>query len=268
MTQKTPIGEDDLQAFLDGRLSPARMPALRAYLAEHPEVAGRLDIERQQRALLRERLSFKAGEPIPARLRVASLRERRRPSITVFTRVAAIAAWIVTGGVAGWGIAKISGMQQETMSASAAAEVKDAMAAHRVFAVETVHPVEVKAEEGAHLTQWLSKRVGRQLISPELKNLGFRLMGGRVIPSEEGVAAQFMYDDDKEARLTIYVTASDAQDTESLYKQAGSLSSLIWIKNGLAVVVTAPLKRDRLSQICDTIRSQFDGGKASPKDLL
>jgi anti-sigma factor RsiW len=44
----------------------------------------------------------------------------------------------------------------------------DAIAAHRTFSVETRHPVEVGANEEAHLVQWLSKGLGHRLIVPDL----------------------------------------------------------------------------------------------------
>jgi hypothetical protein len=36
----------------------------------------------------------------------------------------------------------------------------------------------------AHLIQWLSKRLGRQLIAPDLTAGGFQLMGGRLLPAD------------------------------------------------------------------------------------
>ena len=45
--------------------------------------------------------------------------------------------------------------------------------------------------------QWLSKRLGRPLVVPDLAAVGFRLMGGRLLPAEDGPAAQFMYETGK-----------------------------------------------------------------------
>ncbi len=81
MTDERPIGEDDLQAYLDGRLVPGRLRAVETYLAESPAAASRVAVEAEQRQALRDRLAFKAAEPIPARLRVAHLVEAgRRPA--------------------------------------------------------------------------------------------------------------------------------------------------------------------------------------------
>ena len=64
-----PIGEDDLQAYVDGRLAPDRAAEVAAYLGERPELEARLAAYRAQSEALRERLRPVAQAPIPARLR-------------------------------------------------------------------------------------------------------------------------------------------------------------------------------------------------------
>jgi anti-sigma factor RsiW len=63
--------------------------------------------------------------------------------------------------------------------------------------------VEVDAGQEAHLVQWLSKRLGRQLVVPDLASAGFRLMGGRLLSAEDGPAVQFMYENGNGERLTL-----------------------------------------------------------------
>ena len=70
--EDVPIGEDELQAFVDERLDGPRRDAVEAHLARHPELRERIAAERRQRASLRAQLQGKAAEPIPARLRIAT----------------------------------------------------------------------------------------------------------------------------------------------------------------------------------------------------
>ena len=96
------IGEDELQAFVDERLDGQRREAVEAHLANHPELAERVALERRQRAILRGRLEAKFAEPIPARLRIANLRTARRGFRTRgWTAAAAAVALFVTGVTAG-----------------------------------------------------------------------------------------------------------------------------------------------------------------------
>ena len=70
----------------------------------------------------------------------------------------------------------------------------NAIAAHRIYVSERLHPVEVPAEQEAHLVQWLSRRVGKPLTAPNLKPQGYRLIGGRLLPAGGEAAALFMYE--------------------------------------------------------------------------
>ena len=81
-----PIGEDDLQAFVDDRLSEARRAQVEAYLAEHPEIRDQLAIDRGYRGSLRTQLAGKFDEPIPTRLRIATIRSARRAARMVAIR--------------------------------------------------------------------------------------------------------------------------------------------------------------------------------------
>ena len=52
--------------------------------------------------------------------------------------------------------------------------------------VEVRHPVEVPGSERAHMTQWLSKRLGSELRVPDLQSIGLKLVGGRLLPGPTG----------------------------------------------------------------------------------
>ena len=77
--------------------------------------------------------------------------------------------------------------------------------AHAVYTPEVRHPVEVHADQEAHLTAWLSKRLGAPLKPPALADAGYQLVGGRLLPGATGSVAQFMYEDASHQRLTLYV---------------------------------------------------------------
>jgi anti-sigma factor RsiW len=71
----------------------------------------------------------------------------------------------------------------------------NATAVYRTFVVEVAHPVEVPALNKTHLVKWLSKRLERPLVAPNPSRFGYKLMGGRLLLSGSGAAAQRMYDD-------------------------------------------------------------------------
>jgi anti-sigma factor RsiW len=219
-----PVEEDDLHARIDGQLPRERAEEVDAYLAAHPEEQERFSKYAGQREALRATFSSQAYAPIPNRLRVAQLRRRRRRQLG---GIAAAMFLIVLGGIGSWATRDLAGpMSSMSLGAVASMITADAIAAHRTYSVEVRHPVEVDAGQEAHIVQWLSKRLGHQLIVPDLTVAGFRLMGGRLLPAEDGPAAQFMYENGTGERLTS-AAASATRPRSAITKRAASARLLV-----------------------------------------
>jgi len=262
-----PITEEDLQAWADRRLTPEDTEAVEAYFAAHPELRERWSQYAVQREDLRAAFARPDEQPIPARLRVARLMsERRRGHRRQFARIAAAVALLVVGGIGGWAARDFLPALTSSASAVLASSVfDDAIAAHRTFSVETRHPVEVGANEEAHLVQWLSKRLGHRLIVPDLSGLGFQLMGGRLLPADSGPAAWFMYEDRKGTRLSCYYLVVDAaEETEFQFREQNGISAFYWVDDGLAYAIAANAPRDQLLKVARIVYEQnsSDGAKA------
>jgi anti-sigma factor RsiW len=262
-----PIGEDDLQAWVDGRLAPEDIEAVEVYFAAHPELRERWSQYAAQKEELRAAFARAAEEPIPARLRVGRLMgARRRQRYRRFARIAAAVALLIVGGIGGWAARDLLPALTSSASALLANSVfDDAIAAHRTFSVETRHPVEVGVNEETHLVQWLSKRLGRQLIVPDLSGLGFRLMGGRLLPADNGPAAWFMYEDGKGIRLSCYYLVVDVVgETEFQFRERNGVSAFYWADDGLAYAIAANAPRDQLLKVAEIVYRQNspDGAKA------
>ena len=261
-----PIEEDDLQAWVDGRLPPEKTEAVAAHFAAHPELRERFSQYARQKDELRAAFAGPAEQPIPARLRVAGLMpERRRPRYGRLVHIAAAIALLIAGGIVGWGAHDLLPALGSSASAVLSSSVfDDAIAAHRTFSVETRHPVEVGANEEAHLVQWLSKRLGHKLIVPDLGALGFRLMGGRLLPADSGPAAWFMYEDGKGTRLSCYYLVVDsARETEFQFREQKGIGAFYWVDDGLAYAIAANAPRDVLLKIAEVIyRQNSEGAKA------
>jgi anti-sigma factor RsiW len=254
----SPIGEDDLQAYIDDRLDSARRAAVEAYLERHGEVRERVAAERRQRAALRTQLEAKFSEPIPARLRIANIQAARRRRWMRHGR-AVVAAVVIfaAGATGGWLAGRLSSSAPPVVATASIAE--GATAAYRTYVVEVVHPVEVVAAQEAHLVQWLSKRLGRPLMAPDLGRFGYKLMGGRLLPAGSGAAAQFMYDDASGKRLTVYVRAAQGTETAFRFQQEGDTATFAWIDQGFGFAVTAMASRDELLPIAEAVYRGFTG---------
>jgi len=239
-----PVEEDDLHARIDGQLPRERIEDVEAYLAAHPEEQARFSQYAQQRLALRAAFSAQASEPIPNRLRVAHLlAQQRHQGRRHLAQIAAAACLIVVG---------------------ASMITADAIAAYRTFSVEVRHPVEVDAGQEAHLVQWLSKRLGRQLVVPDLAATGFRLMGGRLLPAEDGPAAQFMYENGNGERLTLYLRTGVGGETAFRYHEEGGIGAFYWSDEGFGYAIAAKADRDLLLRVAELVYRQTspDGARA------
>jgi anti-sigma factor RsiW len=245
------IGDDELMAYVDGRLPPDRAEAVASYLAVHPEIRERLSQYVEQRQALRTAFGEGAAETIPTRLRLTRLlaerqwRRRRR-----FAEIAAAIFLIALGGVGGWTARDFVPPRASPPSALAAGAIMaDALAAHRTFAVE------VDAAQEAHLVQWLSKRLGRPLVVPDLSATGYRLMGGRLLPAGSGAAAQLMYENGSGDRLTVYVRPGVAGEA-GLYQHDKSVGAFYRADEGLGCVIVGDADRGSLSRAAERVYEQ------------
>lgn len=254
MTASIPIGDDDLQAYFDRRLPAERMAAVTAYLAAHPDQAARLARYAEHDSMLAAALQAKLEEPIPCRLRVAGIVvRRRRRRVGRMARAAAVFLVAGAAGAGGWfGHAWVG--DQDRLHAAA----ESAVAAYQTFSVEVRHPVEVRAEEGAHLQQWLSNRLRRPLVPPDLAPLGFRLIGGRVLPTAAVPAAQLMYDDGNGTRLTVYVQPLGIEGEEFRYSKQDDVRTVVWAERRMVLAITGRVPQAALMAAAQLVRDELE----------
>lgn len=237
-----PVSESDVQAFVDGRLAPARAAEVEAWLAERPEEAARAAALRQDRDALRAAYGPIAAEPLPPRIAA----EFARAGTPTWRRAAAAFLVFVLGGAAGWAL----GYFGHTDDPARRDVIRGAIGAHRVFIPEVRHPVEVGASEEAHLVAWLSKKLGKKLKAPDLSAHGFRLVGGRLLSDNGRPAALFMYENSAGLRITIYCVPEPGEgETAFRYREIDGVAAFYWIDEKLAYAVIGKVQRDKLLEV-------------------
>jgi anti-sigma factor RsiW len=247
-----PISESDLQALVDGRLPPGRAAEVEAWLAAHPEDAARIAAQRQDRDALKAAYGPIAAEPLPARLVALFERDSGR----VWRRAAAAVLIFAVGAAAGWAAGYLMRQPSEHDHPDL---VQAAIGAHRVFVPEVRHPVEVAANEEAHLVQWLSKKLGHRLKAPDLSAKGFRLVGGRLLSENGRPAALFMYENNYGQRITIHcVPEPGAGATAFLYRKVDGFSAFYWIDEKLAYAVIGSVEREKLYEVARAVYAALE----------
>lgn len=247
------ISEQELHAYADGRLDAVRRDAVEVWLADHPEMRQAVAEWRIQREQLHRAFDSVLDEPIPTRLTEAAKPVSRFP-----LGMAAAVAWLALGGAIGYqlrgAVLPFHGQQATTAMA------RQAALAHAVFSPEVRHPVEVGAAEETHLVAWLSKRLGAELKPPRLSGQGFELVGGRLLPGEAGPVAQFMYQDERGQRLTLYVQrdAQDSRDTAFRFAKEGGISVFYWLDGRFGYALSAEMERPELLHIATAVHQQLN----------
>jgi anti-sigma factor RsiW len=252
------VSEHDLQAYADGKLPEERRAAVAAWLAAHPEDAERIESYRQLAEELRSTYENVLDEPVPERLQRALRPARAR-------RFAVLAAWVVVGaalgGIGGW---QLHSMQAASVSApeAAAALARRAAVAHATYSPEVRHPVEVGADQEAHLVTWLSKRLGTQLRAPKLEGVGYSLVGGRLLPGElGGPVAHFMYQCNRGTRVTLYVRSDMAaqRSTAFRYTREGNVDVYYWVDSKLGYAISSgDISKENLLNVANAAYQQLN----------
>jgi anti-sigma factor RsiW len=249
--ESSAIAETDLHAYVDGKLAAERRGEFEILLSNNPSEQVRVRAYQEQNRLLHALFDPVLTEPLPVRWQTPMQNWR----ISAKT-VAVALAWIVVGGLLGWFL-------RGNLSSSSAKGVdfaRQAALAHAVYTPEVRHPVEVAANQEEHLVRWLSKRLGGVLKVPHLVDLGYDLVGGRLLPGDQGPVAQFMYQDQSGKRLTLYIKTDPSSERETAFRfsQQGNVAVFYWLDHRLSYALSGEMKKNDLFKVANAIYQRLN----------
>ena len=250
--QADKLDENDLHAYVDGWLDAVRRAEVEAWLANHPAEAARVADYRQQNDMMQALFNPVLNEPIPLQMYPqAQCRNFAQP-----LRYAAMVSGMVLSAILGWSLHGAEKAQTTPMLAMA----KRAALAHVVYSPEVQHPVEVGKEQEEHLVKWLSKRLGSEVKPPHLSAAGYELLGGRLLPGNQGPAAQFMYQDARGQRLTLYLSNKPADNGEAAFKyaQEGKVSVFYWIDGDKSYALSGEIEKADLLRVATVVYQELN----------
>ena len=269
------MNQDDearLHALVDGRLDPREEQEAFNRLVQDPAAEALVREWKAQRDALRGLHRQVLDEPVPSHLaRAAREVGRRGRRLDSWQRWGGLAALISIAFMLGWlANQQWGGVGPERLArARPLSEFgRQALLAHAVYSPEVRHPVEVPAAQQDHLVQWLSKRLGRPLKVPDLTAQGYELVGGRLLPGGQGARAQFMYQNARAERITLYVGAVDPAaaarpggggtgETAFRFTTQEGTSSFYWVDQGFGYALAGRLGRPELLSLAETVYRQL-----------
>ena len=250
------ITEAELQGYVDGRLEPERRVAVEAWLAARPEEAERIADYRRLAEALRGAYDPVASEALPQRFQRRQPRRWRRYGIAATW----LAVGLLIGGIAGWELRSVRPSLAPSAD-SGGVMARRAAIAHATYSPEVRHPVEVGADQEAHLVAWLSKRLGAPLRAPKLDEVGYSLVGGRLLPGDNGPVAHFMYQCNQGTRVTLYVRteASSNRETAFRYAKEGNVRVFYWVDRKLGYALSsADISKEDLFKVANAVYQQLN----------
>lgn len=252
-----PITEDDLNGYVDDALPPERRAEVFRHLEDNPDAAARVAAFRAERDLLRAALAPIAAEPLPRELDLASI-AAASPRAAPWLRWPAAAAAVLLLGCGfsgGWMMRGMGAAPGEGLSALG----QEAVMSYAVYAPDRTRPVEIGADDRTALAAWASNRLGRPVAIPDLAAAGYRFMGGRIVATEHGPAALFMYDDDKGTRLVVLARpmATDGDTPMTTAKADNGVNGYSWSDDGLGYSLVGDAAPDALHPLANEARRQI-----------
>ena len=268
--QQTPITEDEIHAYVDGSLAEHRREEIDRLLEHDEALATKISDYFSLNSMFHDRYDRVLSEPVPQRL-LPPERKRWRDAAN-WPQFAGMAAALVIGvgiGVGGLmgnvgGRALVpgsgGGVHVERASFTPGEQfARQSAVAHVMYAPEVMRPVEVGADREQELVTWVSKRLGTDVRPPILTRVGFELMGGRLLPGDDGPVAQFMYHDAKGERITLCISHRKISSDTTAFKlyQDGSVNVFYWIDGDFGYAVSGAIDRKVLLELSHDVYSQL-----------
>lgn len=270
------VTDDELHAYVDGQLAPERRLFVERWLADDPDAARRAEDYRAQAALLHELFDPVLREPAsgPVEELTGKLRGHMPGNDNAapwharsWVRMAAAVMLIIGGAGGGWlgrGAVDQSPVVQQRQTLQTFAE--EATQAHRFYTSDERFQVELGADNQDELNSWLSKRVGRDVFGPDLGKVGLRLIGGRSLPTELGAGAQYMYVNEANKRVTLFVGAPRSGNPAKFgFSQNGDVATIYWVEGPLAYALAGRMSKEDLLRVAEAVYNDVKAGPRRPE---
>ena len=271
--QLTPIGEEELHAYVDGTLSDERRAQVERALEQNPELAARVSDYFSLNNLFHDRYDRVLSEPVPKRLQPSA--PRRSRIAANWPQFAGMAAALVLGIGIGVGthmgqdviaplVADRSASHSDMRAVSADGTetfARQAALAHVVYMPAIDRPTEMTADHEQDFVQWLANRLGTNVHPPMLSKSGFALSGGRLLPGADGPTAQFMYRGPNGERVTLCISHRQANSNTTAFRlfQDGPVNVFYWVDGDFGYAVSGGIDRKQLLQLAHDVYSQLTG---------
>jgi anti-sigma factor RsiW len=236
------IPDERLHALIDGELSGQECAELETAVAADPYLSQRVALFRADKARLAQIYGPVAGMPVLEHwIRMIENEPRKQPRFFSIEAIAGIAAafMLVIGGTLAY---RQSVPHEEPIVEEALAARDDVMPTRQVLAITA------SAQDDA-ATRTLSSALAMRVSVPDLKRMGYSLVGMRVYgstPRATGVELLYRHKDNR--IFALYLRRPSGPPRFDQYKQ-GNLRVCIWQDDVLGAVMTGEISAAEMQRL-------------------
>ena len=269
MAERDVLDEDRIQDYIDDRLDERDRANVAAYLLANPEIGAEVEKLRRQNEALKLVGREILEEPVPERLRSA-LRpppeaenvvplERIRPLPRFhFLEAAAAVLLFVVGVASGWvGNNALNPAPSEDDLA-----IAGVARAFADFGVDRDFPIEFPPDRKLELASWINKSFEHEVDPPDLEQLDYRYIGGRLMPGINGKIGSFMFEDIQGTRLAVFFwpRAAPPKKVIELSRQ-DSVETRFWFGDGFGFAVVGNNDNVGIDKVADSVFEHYERKK-------
>jgi anti-sigma factor RsiW len=243
MSEPLRIPDEQLHALIDGELPAQEGAELETAVAADPYLSRRVELFRADKARLAEIYGPVASMPVPdGWIRaIQNGPARQQPRFFSIEAIAGIAAavMVVIGGTL---VYRESLPHEEPIVQEALAARSDSLSPRQVLAVNA-------PAEDAAATRTLSSALAMHVSVPDLKRMGYSLVGMRVYgsaPKTKGVELLYRHRDNR--IFALYLRRPSGPPRFDQYKQ-GNLRVCIWQDDVLGAVMTGEMSAAEMQRL-------------------
>lgn len=270
MVDQSKLSEDRIQDYIDGRLNEQDRAAVAAHLLAHPDEARIVQELRQQNDALKGLGAEVLSEPVPDRLK-AIVSEARHSTHAVqidrakragFMQAAAILLIFCLGGAAGWFGRDfvVTGPNVNDLA------LEYAFRAYNFYASANDYPLDFPADRESDLASWFERAFERPVGRPDLAEIGYNYVGGRLLPWSRGSQGLFIYRNEKEQGVAVFFWPSDSPryDLRDLTREK-KIASRFWWGNGFGFAIMSDPVNEQIDDITKAVSTFYAAAKAKTR---
>jgi anti-sigma factor RsiW len=122
----------------------------------------------------------------------------------------------------------------------------------------TFNAIEIEAARSATLVNRISGHLRRDIVIPNLSQIGLSFLGGRLLASDEGPGGMFIYAEPNGEWIAVYVKAlADGRQSRFGSRRDGDVVAYYWFDGRLGYAVTGRIGSVALPAAAEAVRAAY-----------